>query len=208
MKDEISKLHQLLLDENSINLLEFKVSEPVKQEQFDEPLLVSLSAKMRRFYECSNGLRVLWHRKAALLPDRTNRSLKIKSGDDDWMWPSVDYWGIDGVINILPIEYLQKQAEHYRDFLWTDEDEKYEINWKGSSMNQLKFLLKIRPFDLYAKDESVFLHTTEEEKPLLIGDDHYIDFESYGSVSFETYFDHLINTKGEVNLRKSLFEKS
>ena len=201
----ILKLKDDLTANDKIELISFHCSEPVSKEQYAACLQrfkLFIPQVVADFYSVCNGLQVRWRKKKK--ENLYEEEIKAAGNSFKWDWPAEHYWQLDGLINILPLE--QFLFGEYKDFMWFEYEEKYNINFMNNQINLREFKQRLRPFDVFDKYYTVAGYATTDAFYMLLGDDHNADFMHYVPISAEKYFEQLFLTKGAVKKRPDFFK--
>ncbi len=201
----ISKLKDELSSDDRIELISFHCFEPVSSELYSicqSKIQLFIPKTIADFYSVSNGLQVRWRKKNKAYPYK--KEIAESGNPFKWNWPVEHYWQLDGLINILSLE--QFLFGDYKDFMWFDFEQKYNIIFLNNPINLQQFKKSLRPFDVYDKYYTVAAYATNSEFQILLGDDHNADFLHYPPISIEKYFEKLFLTKGEIKQRPGFFK--
>jgi hypothetical protein len=203
MKEQLEVLKQKLLANPRVCLVNFNVFPPITDAAVDDVRkLSSIPEDVLSFYRYTNGLQLRWYYTDGNFKDLERLEFNQPF---DWMWPVEHYWQMDGIINILPLE--MSFLKNWKDFIWFDFEQEYDIQYNAETVNLLDFKKQIKPVDLYDKYFSVAFYSGDSRLPLLFGEDHNVEFLSYEPAAFGDYISFILDNLGAVKARESFFKK-
>lgn len=207
VKHDLASLKGLIENDESIKLINFQTFLGLNESQLnslESRFSVKFDSEIRAFFSETNGFQMRWMHKSNA--DFNPSSDIYDSNPFEWLSPMDNYWKYDGVINILPLEMIF--TEKWKNIIWFDGDKEHKIEFKGELISLLKFKKRMRPFDIFSKDQAAafYLHGKHISN-VILGQDGFIEFESSKLITFKRYLDFLILSKGDVERRRALFRE-
>lgn len=111
------------------------------------------------------------------------------------MWTNENYWHLDGCINILPVDFIL--GNNWKDYIWFEPSK--GINPK------LEFEKQLLPFDVFSKDSITVFHPMENA--IYLATDHNASYYDFKPTTPSEYLRGILDTRGLVEKRSSLFVK-
>lgn len=158
-----------------------------------------LSKDVKDFYMQTNGLQFLYVKKS-------NTNFNLSGAPDnakyfDWMWTWDDYWQLDGIINILPLQVSLRG--NWNNIIYFNYQKEMFINSNGFNETIFDYRKRIRPFDFFSKDSVVSFYQSSKGKiEIVIGVENNTEFIHVKNQKFSSYLKYLLQTKGSPSKRK------
>jgi hypothetical protein len=188
--------------ENEAQFILLNFFDGISEEEYQQLVNVSgflLNDEVKDFYLQTNGLQFIYIKKS-------NNRFNLKDIPDhkkyfDWMWTWKDYWQIDGIINILPLQVSLRG--NWNHIIYFDYQKEILINNNGLNETIYNYRKRIRPFDFYSKDSIVSFYQVSKEKiEIVMGIENNTEFVRVKKEGFSSYLQFLLDIKASPNKRK------
>lgn len=192
MKDELERNAQFILLHFFDGISDNDYQQLVNESGY------ALGNDVKEFYMQTNGLQFIYIKKG-------NRQFSLKDipGETDyfdWMWPWKDYWQIDGIINILPLQV--SLGSNWEQLICFDYQKQIPFHIKGINETLYSYRKRIKPFDFYSKDSVVsFYQSVTNKIEIVIGVENNTEFVQVKKEGFTSYLQFLLDSKAAPEKR-------
>lgn len=182
-----------------MELIKFETYRGVSEadiEHCEQLVGMKLSQEVQEFYKITNGFQLIWQSRDSKDSDFGKHSWIPGAKPPDYSTQHI------GCINIWPLNDVFDKD--WSEDIYFQEDKSNFSDFKGSSISTYEIKKKFFPFDLYSRYScfGFFCLGDKEVDRVVLSQDYYIDFSYSKPVTFKSYLEFLLVTKGKVSFRK------
>lgn len=158
------------------------------------------------FYKETNGLQIRWISKNN--PRYNPRLHKENELPFTYLDVITEEFYFDGCINILPLNEVFFDIDWNTVFVF-DEDAGKTFNFMHEDFDLLDLKKKLRPFDLFARNDcmSFFTGSSKDFLPCVLQQSYYLDFNSSRVTDFTSYLSFVLENKLGTKSRRTMFNE-
>ena len=206
---DFMKMSESLQKRNDIVILNNHLFPPASAGDFNTASDVigkQLDKDIVDFYKETNGFQLRWISKSY---PRFNPSIHVENElPFTYLEVITEEFYFDGCVNILPINEVFFDIDWNTVFIF-EEDAGKTFNFQHENFNLLHLKQKLRPFDLFSRNEcmSFFNGSSNDFLPCVLQQSYYLDFNTSRITDFNSYLEFVLANRAASKFRRSFYNK-